>query len=335
MRNVEDAVSLLEIADAALEALTSIAERQRELTQQALNGTLSDTQRAALDTEFQELAIEHSRILASTSFNGRTLFSDLSGVLDVQVNRGSLGVRLQSGQEAGTPIGLGTYTNYLASNSHPGGEFLIYAFNGDGRDDVISISADSSSTVGRMEVFQANADGSLSYVAGNNFLLPSTSPIVLIQFRHMGGDQFETTLLHGDGIRSGYTFRVDSDGTIYSILSNGGSVGYSDQGKTSATADVNGDGIEDLVQLIGRTLYSRVHQTTIATSFTPDDLQQDPLSIRNVENATTTLQGLEDHLELLNSSRSALGTSLSQLGAAKHNVQSSVLQLTSAEDRLR
>ena len=57
----------------------------RELAIQAANGTLTTTDRATLDTEFQELIAEIDRIADATTFNGVILLDGTTATLDIQV----------------------------------------------------------------------------------------------------------------------------------------------------------------------------------------------------------------------------------------------------------
>jgi flagellin len=87
IRNGNDGISLLNIADSAIDALTGVVTRIRELSEQAANGTYSAQQRKALDAEAQALSKEFTRITQSTSFNGIKIFDGSLGT----------GVRLQLG----------------------------------------------------------------------------------------------------------------------------------------------------------------------------------------------------------------------------------------------
>lgn len=84
-RNVNDGFSIANIADGALESAGTITSRLSELATQAANGTLSDTQRSALDQEFQSLKGELDRISNTTEFNGQQLLSGSGGSFDLQV----------------------------------------------------------------------------------------------------------------------------------------------------------------------------------------------------------------------------------------------------------
>lgn len=75
-RNISDAVSVISIADGALESAGQITDRMSELAMQAANGTMSDGQRSALDQEYQQLRQELDRISQTTEFNGQSLLSE-------------------------------------------------------------------------------------------------------------------------------------------------------------------------------------------------------------------------------------------------------------------
>jgi flagellin len=74
-RNISDGVSLASIADSALASTTDITTRMSELATQAANGTLSGSQRQALNNEYQELSRELDRIAQTTTFNDQQLLS--------------------------------------------------------------------------------------------------------------------------------------------------------------------------------------------------------------------------------------------------------------------
>ena len=84
-RNAADGVSLVQTAEGALDEVSSILLRMKELAQQARNGTLSDTDRTHLDSEYTALTGEIDRIAAGTRFNGVSL---LDGNLDVDIQVG-------------------------------------------------------------------------------------------------------------------------------------------------------------------------------------------------------------------------------------------------------
>lgn len=73
-RNASDGISVSQIADTALATAADQLQRMRELATQSLNGTLSDSERAKINTEFGQLQEEALRIQQSAKFNGLEVF---------------------------------------------------------------------------------------------------------------------------------------------------------------------------------------------------------------------------------------------------------------------
>lgn len=75
IRNANDGISSIAIADASLADIGNVLSRLAELAEQSANGTFSVTQRSALQNEFTALASEVERIATVTEFNGVRLLS--------------------------------------------------------------------------------------------------------------------------------------------------------------------------------------------------------------------------------------------------------------------
>ncbi len=88
-RNVSDATSMLQTADGALDELSVIANRQKELATQAANGVNSTEDQAAIKDEFTALATEMERIITNTTYAGNDLFGAVSGGVTFQIGAGS------------------------------------------------------------------------------------------------------------------------------------------------------------------------------------------------------------------------------------------------------
>ena len=110
VRNVNDGISFLNVADGATSALKDILFRMRELSTQSSNGTFSNAQRQSIDKESQALQAEYGRILDTTSFNGIRVFG--SGDVVVQAGVGAdaaLLVNLASTVSTSEHTGDGTF----------------------------------------------------------------------------------------------------------------------------------------------------------------------------------------------------------------------------------
>ncbi len=84
-RNANDGISLLQIAEGALNESSSTLIRMRELAIQSANGTLGTAERTTLDNEFQALLSEIDRVAAVTEFNGVQLLDGTAPTVTFQV----------------------------------------------------------------------------------------------------------------------------------------------------------------------------------------------------------------------------------------------------------
>ncbi len=90
-RNSNDGVSLIQTAEGAMNEVSNILGRMRELAVQSANGTLGATERGFLDDEATALIDEIDRISAVTQFNGATLLAGgaTGTTVDFQVGIGA------------------------------------------------------------------------------------------------------------------------------------------------------------------------------------------------------------------------------------------------------
>ena len=70
VRNANDAISLIQTADGALGIIDEKLVRMKELAEQAATGTYDSTQRLMIESEYQQMASEITRIANATDFNG-------------------------------------------------------------------------------------------------------------------------------------------------------------------------------------------------------------------------------------------------------------------------
>jgi flagellin len=95
IRNANDGISLAQTAESALGEVSNMLQRMRELSVQASNGTMSSTNRTALQAEFTQLVAEIDNIAAKTNFNGITL-----------LDGSAVGLTLQTGASEGDTVNL-------------------------------------------------------------------------------------------------------------------------------------------------------------------------------------------------------------------------------------
>jgi flagellin len=75
VRNINDGVNMMQTAEGAMIEQSNMLQRMRELAVQSSNGTVSDTQRTYLNTEFQALTSQIGNIASQTTWNGTNLMN--------------------------------------------------------------------------------------------------------------------------------------------------------------------------------------------------------------------------------------------------------------------
>lgn len=91
MRNAGDALSFAQTAESGLARVTDMLQRMRELSVQAMNGSLADADRGLLASEFGQLQSEISRTISSTKFNNTAVLATSASV-DFQVGPGTAAI---------------------------------------------------------------------------------------------------------------------------------------------------------------------------------------------------------------------------------------------------
>ena len=81
-RNATDGVGMLQVADGAMAQVTTLLNRAVTLATESATGTVSDTQRKALDAEFLAIKAEIGRIGSNTTYNGTQVFGGGAGTTD-------------------------------------------------------------------------------------------------------------------------------------------------------------------------------------------------------------------------------------------------------------
>lgn len=103
VRNANDAISLIQTADGALQVIDEKLVRMKELAEQSATGTYDSTQRMLIESEYQQMASEITRIANATDFNGiKLLDGTLSGDHDGSqlVSTGKLKVHFGTGNDS-------------------------------------------------------------------------------------------------------------------------------------------------------------------------------------------------------------------------------------------
>ena len=153
VRNLNDGISALRIADGAIQCLTDIVTRLSELAEQAANGVYGQGQLRSLDDEAQALSDEYSRIARTTKFNGINLFDGTTDTLRLQCGYGLDG-GIVSG--LGGAIGTGSFGGRISFSTGTNPRILgLGDLNGDGVLDMATADTNGNTA----SVLLGNGDG--------------------------------------------------------------------------------------------------------------------------------------------------------------------------------
>ena len=178
VRNANDAVSMLQVAEGAMSGITDMLQRMRELAIQAISDSNTSADRVALDAEYQQLRAEINRIGGNTQWNGTNLLDGQigsSGTMTFQVGANAsqtvaatfttMGSTEGTVSSATTTAGAGlnaqVSTITLASGSFREGDVVSYTIDGktasfgisiasgamDAIDNAVNIASTSAGTV--------------------------------------------------------------------------------------------------------------------------------------------------------------------------------------------
>ncbi len=247
IRNVNDGISYLNIADGALAELANVSTRQLELSEQASNGSYSNVQRQALDAEADALVKEFNRIVKTTEFNGLKVLDveESSGFVRVQAGygiNGSLGLSL--GAQLSRYVGTGTFVRgvqYSAEGSETY-DVKLADIDGDGDLDMVTAGYDIS-TSGQVTVRIKNGDG--SFASAVQYTAEGQKSFSL-QLADIDNDGDLDMITAGTGGSKGWaTVRKNNGKGAF-----GAATQYSTEGERSSDlqlADVDNDGDLDMI----------------------------------------------------------------------------------------
>ncbi|MDF4459840.1 flagellin [Vibrio parahaemolyticus] len=112
VRNANDGISIMQTAEGAMNEVTNIMQRMRDLSLQSANGSNSQAERTALQEEVTALNDELNRIAETTSFGGRKLLNGTFGKSSFQIGAASgeaVQIELKSMRTDGVDMGGFSY----------------------------------------------------------------------------------------------------------------------------------------------------------------------------------------------------------------------------------
>lgn len=115
-QNASSGVGALQVADGALAQVTTLLNRAVTLATESSTGTVSTTQRDALDAEFTQIKAEIDRIGTTTTFNGTSVFTSSTTSIFLSDSGSSSQIGVTVGTIASTAITNGASTASLSND---------------------------------------------------------------------------------------------------------------------------------------------------------------------------------------------------------------------------
>ncbi len=176
-RNASDGISALQVAEGGMTEIGNILVRMKELGLQASNETLSNADRSFLNTEFQQLKNEITRISQATKFNGVALLSGAfsSGgagnglTLQVGLTSGGSDLMTVTITNVGTgALGSGTFINTITIAESAGRARSVLRFIDAAIDDISTARSEVGSQLTRLNAIIRNLSITSMNLSGAN-----------------------------------------------------------------------------------------------------------------------------------------------------------------------
>ncbi|WIF97618.1 MULTISPECIES: flagellin [Pontibacillus] len=358
-RNSQDAISMIQTAEGALNETHSILQRMRELSAQASNGTQTDDDRESLQAEVEQLQSEIDRIGNTTEFNTKSLLNgeqNQSSELSTPGTANIQGVKVKEFMVEDTYSLTITSADEVATDINDGGTgldnstkvSLSTTTNGDFNiGDAYSLKVEDGSSPGTKKVSLLDSTGALVGSAADNINTSSGNTTFSV-----GSDELtiDNTAISSNGTAS---FTVGETATYALADSNSNTV-------ATLTDEVTTDGkvkIGGLELSVDNTLTNNSGDTDIevsgdgirfqiganenqTTSMTIGDMRSEALGINGVDISTqsgaeSAITTIDNAIKSVSEERAKLGANQNRLEHTINNLGTSSENLTAAESRIR
>ncbi len=299
-RNAHDGVGQLQVADGALAQVTTLLDRAVTLATESANGTVSDSQRTALDAEFTAIKNEIDRIGSTTTYNGTQVFT--SSPINLFIS------------DSGVSSTIQVTTGTLSSAGLLGGSASAsLAFSGTPADgDQITIG-------GTQYTFHTSAN--FGGTTANDVLIDaSTNPVTALQntlnnlVAAVNGGPGAGTV-YGAGTVANPDASASVQGTaVFFQATPAGNATIAGGGTIAATVDTG-----TVETILDTTPFASGSSTSLA----------------NATNAQAALTAINAAIQNVAAQRGQIGAGINRLQSASNVINSQTQNLTTAEDGIR
>ena len=304
VRNANDAISMIQVAEGAMKEVTNMFQRMRELAVQSISDSNTDADRTALNNEYKQLSAEVKRIAENTQWNGTNILDGArtnsvfqigaNANQTIAVNFGDLATN--NIKDSDITVDATSTTATTSAGGEAVGKITITGTVAAG--DVITVKIDAGTTGEQFASFELSAEAAADINKGGS-AVGLTAANAKITESTVGGSSSAITATNAGGLTA-------------SVEASSGKIVIT--GTTlAAGATFTMSGPE-----LSRGTQAPVGGTDITKSGT----------------ATTALGVLDKAIENINSTRATLGASMSRLEYAADNLQNVSQNSSAARSRV-
>jgi flagellin len=157
VRNSNDAISMIQVAEGAMKEVTNMFQRMRELAVQAISDSNTSSDRTALNNEYKQLSYEVSRVAENTQWNGTNILDGARTQTTFQIGaNASQTIAVNFGDlSSGNSASMGTVTAETGDDGATGNLTITGAVS---VDDQLSFKTDKVATNGDALYFSVALD---------------------------------------------------------------------------------------------------------------------------------------------------------------------------------
>jgi flagellin len=311
--NANNGVGALQVADGSLAQVTTLLNRAVTLATESATGTVGNSQRVALDQEYQSIQAEINRIGSNTNYNGTQVFSN---------NPTSIYISDGTGNTAQASNFISVTTGVLQANQLLGaGAGATLAANG-------AITAGDNVTIGGTTYTFESAAALLAAPTGAS----STAVAVAIDGNANPVTALQNSLANlaaavNGGSGAGTAYQADVTGVNPNPDATASAQG--NELTFSATATGQALGGANIATTVGAGAEFGFLQST-ATTFTTGTASD----LLTATDAQTALASIDAAIQSVAALRGSIGASVNRLQSASNVISNQVTNLTSAENTI-
>lgn len=362
-RNIQDGISLVQVAEGGMAEVHSLLQRARELSVQSANGTNTDEDRNSIQHEVTQLINQVNTIAKNTEFNGLSLLSGEYDKDGKQVALGSLDQYVQQITTTGGVTDIYTYgaTNYASaiidfSNIHSAndvsnlvGKGVYYTCCTCSKAYSIKF-VDGNQDTSRLNAYNPVMEVDVSTVTNGTDLVDK---IIETAYGQQGFIYDPTSNTGLPTVGTHVPSNATSFVTHFSQLAADGGKLYiydnrplystwiwpSSDGRGAFELNVYGESEEEIDMFLHLNIQAGSQsEQSIKISIpnvTVKQLNLDHLSVTSQENATVAITKVDQSISKISNARTTLGAYQNRLEHSLANASNYETNLTSAESRIR